>query len=80
MERQGFDPVEHTTNEVVEFMEQIEATEDFDHDAKPAAKKAGNGKGNDGNNGKKPNNNKKAPNGDKYCLLHGKGGHSTDAR
>ena len=78
MERQGLDPVEKSNNEVVDFMEQIEATEDFDHDAKPAAKKTNNGKGNNGNNGKKPNNHKKAPNGDKCCLLHGKGGNSTD--
>ena len=30
MDRQGFNPLLHTLNEVVDFMEQIEASEDFD--------------------------------------------------
>ena len=42
MDSQGFDPLLHTFNEVVDFMEQIEASEDFEvsknngHDKKKA--------------------------------------------
>ena len=75
MERQGFDPMEHTPREVVDFMERSEATDDFDDNnnngnskpaSKPAAKKnPSNSKGKSnsggGNNGKK----------DKYCAVHG---------
>ena len=42
MDCQGFDPLRHALNEVVDFMEQIEASEDFEvsknncHDKKKA--------------------------------------------
>ena len=78
MERQGFDPMVSSTNQVVEFMEQIEATEDFEPD-KPAAKQQSSPKKN--NNQKKPpasGNGKKPAPGSLYCLLHGKCSHTTD--
>ena len=33
MDRQGFDPIEHTVDELVSFLERIELSEDFDHTA-----------------------------------------------
>ena len=68
MERQGFDPITKNLDEVVTFMEQVEATEDFEPDAKPKAK----------NTGKKPAAKPKEPGEVLYCLFHGKGNHSTD--
>ena len=38
MEPQGFDPMEHTVNQAVEFMERIEGTEQFDANATKANK------------------------------------------
>jgi hypothetical protein len=31
MDRQGYDPMDHTTAELVDFLEQIESSEEFDH-------------------------------------------------
>ena len=73
MERQGFDPMEKSTNQVVEFMERIEATEDFEENPKPKTK---NGSGKKSNGSK--NSSKKEPGELLYCSLHGKGNHSTD--
>ena len=67
MDRQGFDPLASTVTQVVEFMERIEMSEDFDGDKKVAAvnKK--------GNNKNKSNNNKgnSGAEGSKHCMLHG---------
>ena len=69
MDRQGFDPLAQTFNQVIAFMERIEESEDPQMiDKKPAAKKVAKSPWKE--NGKKP--------GGKYCLLHGTGGHSTD--
>jgi len=66
MDRQGFDPLAKTVTEVVEFMERIEMSEDFDGDRKVAAvtkkcnnKTKSNNKGNSGADGSK------------YCMLRG---------
>ena len=72
MERQGFDPMDNSLNEVVAFMEQIEASEDYEKPSpskdKSKDKSKGNGKG-------KPY----TPNGgDKTCLIHGKCAHSSN--
>ena len=75
LDRQGKDPYTMTVQEVVDFLEQIEASEDFEGervtkevaDSKPAAKKK-NGNGNNKNNS----------GGQKYCMLHGKGSHTTE--
>lgn len=72
MDRQGFDPMTHTSGEVVDFMEQIEASEDFD------GQRVDNNKGksnNNNNNSKKKGNSSKEG---KWCMLHGKGSHTTD--
>jgi hypothetical protein len=74
MEKQGFDPMEKKLNQVVDKMESLESTEDFEYDntTKSVAKKGnGNGKG-----GKKSTNSKGKQN--LYCMLHGEGGHKTE--
>jgi len=66
MDRQGFDPLAKTVAEVVEFMERIKMSEDFDGDRKVAAttKK--------GNNKKKTHNKGSwGADGSKHCMLHG---------
>jgi len=66
MDRQGFDPLAKTVTEVVEFMERIEMSEDFDGDRKvAAATKKGN------NNKNKSNKVNSGADGFKYCMLHG---------
>lgn len=72
MERQGFDPMEHTLNEVITFMERIEATEEFEG-------RKGLSKGTSSN---AKNSKKRAQDSEdssqKYCMLHGYGNHSTE--
>ena len=75
MDRQGFNALEHTPAEVVDFMEQIESAEDFDGHLVETKTTNGNG------NNKKSSNNKdtsSSKGSSKYCALHGKGNHSTD--
>ena len=77
MDCQGFDPLLHTLNEVVDFMEQIKASEDFkvsknnSHDKKkaPSHKRKG---------GKMKDEDESIPR-KKFCLLHGYGTHDSDA-
>ena len=75
MDRQGKDPHLMTVAEVVEFMEQIEAAEDFDANKttpKDKSKDKSKGKGNpkkDGSSGGKR---------DAYCLIHGQCSHTSD--
>lgn len=67
---QGIDPLEKTLGEVVEFLEQIESAEEHDSTSKVVS-----------NNGHKKKGRKKSHSssrGDKYCLIHGHGGHSSD--
>ncbi len=73
MEKQGFDPMEKTLNEVIDKMESLESTEDFDHDkdTKQVAKRNGKGKG-----GKKSSNSNGKQN--LYCMYHGEGNHKTE--
>jgi len=69
MDRQGFDPLTCTPDQVVAFMEQIETSEDFDGDKKNTTtvstkkgtgkKKAGTGNNNANSDGF-------------YCIMHGK--------
>ena len=71
-DRQGFDPMEHTAKDLVDFLEQIEMAEDFDGEKVVVdSKKKGNGK-------KNPSNTNKGKYGTKYCMIHGEGGHTTD--
>ena len=67
MDRQGFDPLEHPIQEVVDFMENIESSEDFDGSKVDSSKKK-----------LSKATNKNSKNGDRYCMLHGKGNHSTE--
>ena len=73
MDRQGFDPMNHDINQVVDFMEQIEAAEDFDPNPKNKSKDKSKGKG-------KNNQPKKSGNGksNEFCLYHGECSHSTE--
>ena len=69
MDRQGFDPMAKTTQEIVQFMENIEMSEDFDGDnKKKITQAAGEAKKGNGKKATKKNNN---TSGQKSCLLHG---------
>ena len=72
MDRQGFDPMESSINDVVDFMERIESSEETDH--KSSSKSAKSTKKDNGNNNKSKNG---SPN-KKTCLIHGQCGHSSD--
>jgi hypothetical protein len=77
MDRQGFDPMVKTPMEVVNFLEQIETSEDFDSDKQKQV--VPNNNKNKGKPQKQGSNNNNANgNGGKYCMLHGKGNHSTE--
>ena len=75
MDRQGFDPIEKTYKEVIDFMENIEEAEGFDGTTVSNSKN---------NNGKKPaatkkNTSSNSPSAtNQYCMLHGQGNHSTE--
>ncbi len=73
-DRQGFECVEHTPKEVVDFLEQIETAEEFD--GKEVTKK--NGKQKEGSSKEHSKSNEKG--GKKFCLVHGYNTtHATDA-
>ena len=73
MDCQGFDPMAKTTQEIVQFMENIDMSEDFDGDVK---KKIGEAKKGNSKKAMKKNNN---TSGQKFCLLHGNNNtHTTD--
>ena len=66
--------MDNTLSDVVEFMERIEPTDDFDATSEEVkAKKSSSNKKKD-RTPKKENSNY----GKKCCLLHGKGSHTTD--
>jgi hypothetical protein len=74
MDRQGFDPIDNTMSQVIDFLEQIETSEDFEGQAvksktdksksskKPASSSHGQKKSGD----------------QKHCSFHGWGGHSSE--
>lgn len=64
---QGFDPIEHTTNEFVEFCERLETTE-----ADAPAKSEKSGKASKKDSGKRKRGTDSTGKGDFYCELHGK--------
>ena len=72
MTRQGFDPMENTLGAVLLFCERLEECEDF----KPDAKKAEASKGSVSKKHSKSYS--KGNGGEKNCMLHGKGSHSTE--
>ena len=67
MDRQGYDPMNHPLHEVVDFLENVESAEEFDHskDSKKANTKSSKTKKESGRQGA-------------YCMLHGQGNHSTE--
>ena len=70
LERLGFDPADHPSNEVLLKLEQIEAAESFDRAPRAEGK---------GNKKSKTSPSKKPSSGqDKYCLIHGKCGHTSN--
>ena len=71
MDRQGFDPLVHEPNEVVDFMERIENAEEHDHDKKTVKVGAKNDKKRNGNNNNNNKNDSNGTKGSKYCMLHG---------
>ena len=78
MDRQGFDPMIKTFSEVVNFMEQIEAAEEFEpkpnnNNDKSKHKSSAKGKGNYSKASKG-----NANGGDKYCLHHGWSSHTSE--
>ena len=80
MDRQGFDPMDNTLDEVVSFMENIESAEEFDNDKntnknnkKDTKKKASKSDG--GSSPSNGNGNKKTT---KYCIVHGHCNHTTE--
>ena len=72
MERQGFDPMDNSLGDVVNFMEQIEASEDYESKPSPKDKSKDKSKGNGKGKPYTPNG------GDKTCLIHGKCSHSSN--
>jgi len=69
MDRQGFDPMAKTAQEIVQFMENIEMSKDFDGDnKKKIAQAAGETKKANSKKATKKNN---ITSGQKFCLLHG---------
>lgn len=75
MDRQGFDPIAHSLQQVIDFMERIEGVEEPDGSlSKPTPKKS-NYKGDSNKSLITPSGNSS---GSKFCLIHGKGTHSSD--
>ena len=73
MDRQGFDPVTKTLQEVVTFMERIEQSEDFDGQRVDHSQKSSSSSSNKHKKAKT-----KGSARDKYCLVHGRGSHTSD--
>lgn len=61
----------HSMGEVIEFMEQLEAAEDFDPTATKIPKKSDK-------KDKKSSSNSKPNSGTKHCIHHGPGNHNSD--
>jgi hypothetical protein len=74
MDKQGFDPVEGTLDDLVTMMENIEASEEFVGDKSESNKKKGSSSSNNNTKGKRSS----SSNGEQYCMLHGKGNHATE--
>ena len=79
MERQGFDPIGKTPQQVITFMEQCESAEEFSATKDTLFTKESNAskKTASTKKSKKPKASGKTT-GEEYCLVHGWGGHSSD--
>ena len=73
MDRQQYDPMNHKTSEVVDWMEGVEAAEEAEMSRKPHAKQD-KGKGKSKSSFISP----KTKDGKKHCILHGNGFHDTE--
>ena len=71
MQRQGFDPLEKSRKEFLDFCQRLEDIPDF-HPTAPKSKKTSVAK-----NGKKPRVSFDKSSEKKYCKMHGEGNHST---
>ena len=76
MDHQGFDPIIKTPAQVVDFLENIEMSEDFDHDKLTKSAKDDNKKNKKQKHSNSNNDNKGG--GGKFCLIHGKCGHTSN--
>lgn len=70
MDRQGFDPMTKTILEVVDFLEQVETSEDFDGSPVKSNNKTSSKKKSPSTQGKTSD--------QKHCSIHGWGGHSSE--
>jgi len=76
MERQGFDPMDHTAEEVVAFMEQLESAEVHDKaSTKVDSKKSSDKSASSKKKSSKEGSNKKET---KFCEIHGHCAHTTE--
>jgi hypothetical protein len=76
MDRQGFDPIDHTPEEVVAFMEQLESAEAHDKTStKVEAKNKADSKSSSKKKSSKEGSAKKET---KYCEIHGHCAHTTE--
>ena len=75
MERQGFDPMEKDIGSVVSFMENLEATDDFEATAK---KSSASGKKSGSKSNNNSNSNSNGGSKELHCVLHGKGNHASE--
>lgn len=78
MDRQGFDAVAKTPGQVVDFLEQIETAEDFDGDKQKQVVNNNHNNKNKSKQQKQGSDSKPRGDGSKYCMLHGKGNHSSE--
>ena len=75
MDRQGYDPLTHNPTQVVDFMERIEQSEEFE----PKKSQASTSNGKTAKTKSSHNNNKTKSSGETlYCLLHGNCSHTTN--
>ena len=74
MDRQGFDPISKTPIQVVDFQERIEQSEDFDGQVVDRSQKSNSSSHSKGKKKARTNDS----HGSKFCLKHGKCGHTSD--
>jgi hypothetical protein len=70
MDRQGWDPLDKTLPDVIDFIENIEAAEDHSRQSDTVAKKKSSSSNNDGKKDNNKSNSKKKPT-NRFCKEHG---------
>ena len=71
MDQHGFDPMEHTFQEVIEFMERLESSEEFDRSAIKSEKNDSKSSSNKKKKSSYSTDKSASKSGTKHCLLHG---------